>query len=49
VLLMYVGGEAKAWELISAGAIWVVIPVLILTIMIQRYITSALTWGAVKG
>ena len=42
------GTVRRAWEVISAGAVLVIIPTLIVFLLLQRYIYNGFTAGAVK-
>lgn len=48
VLTSFQGQTEIAWELMCAGATIQVLPVLILTFFVQKYIVSGLTLGSVK-
>ncbi|NBR78416.1 MAG: sugar ABC transporter permease, partial [Microbacteriaceae bacterium] len=39
----------KDWSMFAAGAVLSAIPSLVLFLFLQKYITSGLTGGAVKG
>jgi ABC-type glycerol-3-phosphate transport system permease component len=48
VLTSFQGQTEIAWELMCAGATIQVLPIVILTLFVQKYIVSGLTGGAVK-
>ncbi len=48
-IYMYIGGSSVRWGTFSAMSVLVSIPVVVLFIIFQRYLTSGLTKGAVKG
>jgi ABC-type glycerol-3-phosphate transport system permease component len=48
VLTEFQGQTNTVWELMAAGAAIQVVPIIILTFLVQRYIVSGLTMGAVK-
>jgi ABC-type glycerol-3-phosphate transport system permease component len=48
VLTSFQGQTEIAWELMCAGATIQVLPIVILTLFVQKYIVSGLTLGAVK-
>lgn len=48
-VMSYITSEGIKWGELAAASILIVLPVLILTISIQKYIVSGLTTGAVKG
>ena len=48
VLTEFVGQTNIVWELMAAGAVIQIIPIVILTFLTQRYIVAGLTMGAVK-
>lgn len=48
VLTEFVGQTNIVWELMAAGAVIQMIPIIILTFLAQRYIVAGLTMGAVK-
>jgi multiple sugar transport system permease protein len=43
------GFEQTAWGPLAAAAVLVILPVLVLTLFVQRYIVTGLSAGAVKG
>lgn len=45
----YVSGNNQQWGLFSAGAIMAAIPMILVFIFSQKYLTTGLTAGAVKG
>ena len=47
-VLSYVSSEGIRWGEMAAAAILIVLPVLILSLVIQKHIISGLTMGAVK-
>jgi multiple sugar transport system permease protein len=47
-VLSYVSSEGIRWGEMSAAAIMIVLPVLILSLVIQKHIISGLTMGAIK-
>jgi ABC-type glycerol-3-phosphate transport system permease component len=49
VLTEFVGQTNIVWELMAAGAVIQIVPIVILTFLTQRYIVTGLTMGAVKG
>lgn len=49
VLTEFVGQTNIVWELMAAGAVIQIIPIIVLTFLTQRYIVTGLTMGAVKG
>ncbi len=49
VLTEFVGQTNIVWELMAAGAVIQMVPIVILTFLTQRYIVAGLTLGAVKG
>jgi len=49
VLTEFVGQTNIVWELMAAGAVIQIVPIVILTFLTQRYIVTGLTLGAVKG
>jgi len=48
VLTSFQGQTQIAWELMCAGAIIQILPIIILTFFVQKYIVSGLTLGAVR-
>jgi multiple sugar transport system permease protein len=48
VLTSFQGQTEIAWELMCAGATIQVLPIVILTLFVQKYIVSGLTLEAVK-
>ena len=48
VLTSFQGQTEIAWELMCAGATIQVLPIVFLTLFVQKYIVSGLTMGAVK-
>jgi ABC-type glycerol-3-phosphate transport system permease component len=48
VLTEFVGQTNIVWELMAAGAVIQIVPIVILTFLTQRYIVVGLTMGAVK-
>jgi ABC-type glycerol-3-phosphate transport system permease component len=48
VLTAYQGQTEIAWELMCAGAVIQVLPIVILTFFVQKYIVAGLTLGSVK-
>lgn len=48
-LRFFVGGYSQQWGYFAAGSIIVAIPVVALFMVLQRYLVSGLTAGAVKG
>jgi ABC-type glycerol-3-phosphate transport system permease component len=48
-VLTYITSEGIKWGELAAASILIVLPVLILALMIQKYIVSGLTMGAVKS
>jgi arabinogalactan oligomer/maltooligosaccharide transport system permease protein len=48
-LQSYVSGNLQEWGLFAAGALMAAIPMLIVFAVSQRYLTTGLTAGAVKG
>ena len=48
-LRFFVGGFQQQWGYFAAGAIIVSIPVVVLFLVLQKYLVSGLTAGAVKG
>lgn len=48
-LRFFVGGFQQQWGYFAAGSILVSIPVVILFLLLQKYLVSGLTAGAVKG
>jgi ABC-type glycerol-3-phosphate transport system permease component len=48
VLTEFQGQTNTVWELMAAGAAIQVVPIIVLTFLVQRYIVSGLTMGAVK-
>lgn len=48
-VMSYITSEGIKWGELAAASVLIVLPVLILTISIQRYIVSGLTAGSVKG
>jgi ABC-type glycerol-3-phosphate transport system permease component len=48
VLTSFQGQTEIAWELMCAGATIQVLPIVVLTLFVQKYIVSGLTGGAVK-
>jgi ABC-type glycerol-3-phosphate transport system permease component len=48
VLTSYQGQTQIAWELMCAGATIQILPIIILTFFVQKYIVSGLTLGAVR-
>lgn len=48
VLTEFVGQTNIVWELMAAGAVIQIVPIVILTFLTQRYIVAGLTMGAVK-
>jgi len=48
-LRFFVGGFQQQWGFFAAGAIITAIPVVVLFMVLQRYLVSGLTAGAVKG
>jgi arabinogalactan oligomer/maltooligosaccharide transport system permease protein len=49
VLQRYIGEYDQRWDLFSAGAIVVSVPVMALFYVAQRHLVSGLTAGGVKG
>lgn len=49
VLTSFQGQTEIAWELMCAGAIIQIFPIVLITFLAQRYIVSGLTLGSVKG
>ncbi|HEV8676763.1 MAG TPA: carbohydrate ABC transporter permease [Methylomirabilota bacterium] len=49
ILLNYMSFEATQWGKLAAASTVVTLPVLLLTLLVQRHIISGLTTGAVKG
>jgi ABC-type glycerol-3-phosphate transport system permease component len=49
VLTEFVGQTNIVWELMAAGAVIQIVPIVVLTFLTQRYIVAGLTLGAVKG
>jgi arabinogalactan oligomer/maltooligosaccharide transport system permease protein len=45
----YVSGNLQEWGLFSAGALMAAIPMLVIFALSQKYLTTGLTAGAVKG
>ena len=45
----YGGEDLNYWSLSAAGAIGIMLPVVIFTIAVQRNLIRGLTFGAVKG
>jgi arabinogalactan oligomer/maltooligosaccharide transport system permease protein len=48
-LRFFVGGFSQQWGYFAAGSILVSIPVVLLFFVLQKYLVSGLTAGAVKG
>lgn len=48
-LRFFVGGFSQQWGYFAAGAIIVAIPVVVVFMVVQKYLVSGLTAGAVKG
>jgi arabinogalactan oligomer/maltooligosaccharide transport system permease protein len=48
-LRFFVGGYSQQWGYFAAGSIIVAIPVVALFFVLQKYLISGLTAGAVKG
>jgi arabinogalactan oligomer/maltooligosaccharide transport system permease protein len=48
-LRFFVGGFSQQWGFFAAGAIITAIPVVVLFLILQKYLVSGLTAGAVKG
>ncbi|MEA5015712.1 MAG: carbohydrate ABC transporter permease [Candidatus Limiplasma sp.] len=48
-VMSYITSEGILWGELAAASILIVLPVLVLTLCIQRYIVSGLTSGSVKG
>lgn len=48
-LRFFVGGFQQQWGYFAAGSIMVAIPVVVLFMVLQKYLVSGLTAGAVKG
>jgi arabinogalactan oligomer/maltooligosaccharide transport system permease protein len=48
-LRFFVGGFQQQWGFFAAGAIITAIPVVVLFLILQKYLVSGLTAGAVKG
>lgn len=48
-LRFFVGGFSQQWGFFAAGAIITAIPVVVLFLVLQKYLVSGLTAGAVKG
>jgi len=48
-LHFFVGGFQQQWGYFAAGAIITAIPIVVLFMLLQRYLVSGLTAGAVKG
>jgi arabinogalactan oligomer/maltooligosaccharide transport system permease protein len=48
-LRFFVGGFSQQWGYFAAGAIITAIPIVGLFLVLQKYIVSGLTAGAVKG
>jgi multiple sugar transport system permease protein len=49
ILLNYMSFEATQWGKLAAASTVVTLPVLLLTLLVQRHIVAGLTVGAVKG
>ena len=45
----FVSFEQIAWGNLCAAAVLAIAPILLFTFLIQRYLVSGLTFGAVKG
>jgi sn-glycerol 3-phosphate transport system permease protein len=48
-LLQNSEGNGAGWGIMMAGAVLVIIPILIIFAMLQRYIVAGLTQGSVTG
>jgi arabinogalactan oligomer/maltooligosaccharide transport system permease protein len=48
-LRFFVGGFSQQWGYFAAGAIITAIPIVVLFLVLQKYLVSGLTAGAVKG
>jgi arabinogalactan oligomer / maltooligosaccharide transport system permease protein len=48
-LRFFVGGFSQQWGYFAAGAIITAIPIVVLFLVLQKYVVSGLTAGAVKG
>lgn len=48
-VLSYITSEGIKWGELAAASVLIVLPVLVLALMIQKYIVSGLTMGAVKS
>ncbi len=48
-IFMYIDGSSQQWGTFSAMSVLVSIPVVVMFIVFQRYLTSGMTKGAVKG
>lgn len=46
---LFVGQKSSEWQLLFADVVMVSVPVIVLYLMMQKYIVSGLTSGAVKG
>ena len=49
VLTEFQGQTNTVWEQMAAASAFQVVPVIVMTLLVQRYIVSGLTMGAVKG
>jgi multiple sugar transport system permease protein len=47
-ILGYITSDGVRWSELSAASILIIIPVLVLSMLVQRYIISGLTMGAIK-
>jgi multiple sugar transport system permease protein len=45
----YGGEDINYWSISAAGAIGIMLPPVIFTILVQRHLIRGLTFGAVKG
>lgn len=48
-IFMYIGGSSQQWGTFSAMSVLVSLPVVLMFILFQRFLTSGMTKGAVKG
>jgi len=48
-ILGYITSDGVRWSELSAASILIIIPVVTLSILVQKYIISGLTMGAIKG